>query len=119
MISLNVEKAEQMPRLSGLLKALRNTVRDNDFKVAQHLRCQLAGQLAGMKQSIDKGLRDQLEILFEISGQWVRGIGNRHDNKALMRQSIEQMLRKFRRLAARRSAADQKVKERRATGPTD
>jgi hypothetical protein len=100
MISSNVGQDEQMLRLCGLLKALRDTVRNNDFKVAQRLRF----RLAGMKQHIEEGLHDQLEKLSEISGQWIRGVGNRHEDKVLIKQLIERALRRFRRSKARRLA---------------
>jgi hypothetical protein len=87
----NVEQEYQILRLSGLLKALRNAVRDNDFRVAQKLRC----ELASIKQRFKGGLHDQLDQLFVISGQWVLGGGHRHEDKILVKQLINKVLGRF------------------------
>jgi hypothetical protein len=72
-----------------LLKDLRQAVGDNDFREAQRLR----SALAKAKRVVEGPSRDGLDDLFEICGQWVQNVGNRHDNKRLIRQSIRRILR--------------------------
>jgi hypothetical protein len=74
--------------LRVFLKGLRDAVRDNDFRKAQGLRL----VLANAKRSVEGPLRDGLDDLFEMSGHWVRNVGNRHDNKRLIQQSIRRIL---------------------------
>jgi hypothetical protein len=71
----NAQQPISQQHLYGLLKALRHTLRD-DFKVAQRLR----SMLGWVKKHVEEPFRDDLEDLFKISGQWVRGVGNRHDD---------------------------------------
>jgi hypothetical protein len=87
---MNSNAQQPIPRqhLHGLLKALRHVLRDNDFKVAQRLR----SMLGGVKKHVEEPFRDDLEDLFKISGQWVWNVGNRRDNKRLIKQSIRRIL---------------------------
>jgi hypothetical protein len=61
----------------------------DDFREAQRLR----SVLAKAKKVVEGRSRDGLDDLFEICGQWVQNVGNRHDNKRLIRQSIRRILR--------------------------
>jgi hypothetical protein len=79
-------------RLSDVLKRLRQAVRANDFRMAQRLR----HRLVGAKRVAQEPLRDDLNDLFAISGQWVGNVGNRHDNKRHIQQSIRRILARFR-----------------------
>jgi hypothetical protein len=80
--------AQQNKPLRFLLKDLRQAVGDNDFREAQRLR----SALAKAKRIVEGPSRNGLDDLFEISGQWVQNVGNRHDNKRLIQQSIRQIL---------------------------
>ena len=59
------------------LKALRYAVRLNDFRLAQRLRMALTATL----RHIDEPVRDEVAHLVDISGLWVRNIGDRHKIK--------------------------------------
>jgi hypothetical protein len=72
----------------SLLKDLRNAVLANNFREAQRLR----SSFVNVKRVVEGRLRDNLEDLFEISCQWVQNVGNRHDNKRLIQQSIRRTL---------------------------
>jgi hypothetical protein len=80
--------AQQNKPLRFLLKDLRQAVGDNDFREAQRLR----SALAKAKRAVEGPSRDGLDDLFEIIGQWVQNVGNRHDNKRLIQQSIRRIL---------------------------
>jgi hypothetical protein len=80
--------AQRHKTLLDLLKALRHVVLTNDFRAAQRHRL----VLANAKRFVEDPLRDHLNDLFEISGQWVRGVGNRHDNRRLIQRSIGRIL---------------------------
>jgi hypothetical protein len=80
--------AQQNNPLRFLLKDLHQAIGDNDFRKAQGLRL----VLANARRSVEGPLRNGLNDLFEMSGQWVRNVGNRHDNKRLIQQSIHRIL---------------------------
>ena len=61
----------------GRIKGLRNAVRLNDFRLAQRLRMALTATL----RHIDEPVRDELAHLVDVSGLWVRNIGDRHKIK--------------------------------------
>ena len=61
----------------GQIKALRYAVRLNDFRLAQRLRMALIATL----RHIDEPVRDELAHLVDVSGLWVRNIGDRHKIK--------------------------------------
>ena len=63
--------------LVGRIKGLRYAVRLNDFKLAQRLRMALTATL----RHIDEPVRDEVARLVDISGLWVRNIGDRHKRK--------------------------------------
>ena len=60
--------------LAGRIKGLLYAVRLNDFKLAQRLRMALVATL----RHLDEPTRDQVARLVDISGLWVRNIGDRH-----------------------------------------
>jgi hypothetical protein len=77
-----VEKASKGVRkglslLVARVKALRRAVRADNFRLAQRLRMGLVLYLRHLKQP----LRNDVARLFEVSGLWVRNIGDRHDTK--------------------------------------
>src|SRR5215469_2798958 len=70
------------------VKALRNAIRINNFKRAQHLRMGLAGSL----RHLEPPLQDDIARLFEISGLWLRNVGDRHDTKRQIRGVIRRII---------------------------
>ena len=63
--------------LVGWIKGLRYAVRLNDFKLAQRLRM----ALTATPRHIDEPVRDEVARLVDISGLWLRNIGDRHKRK--------------------------------------
>jgi hypothetical protein len=68
---------KQSRSLAGRIKGLRFAVRLNDFKLAQRFRMGLAVTL----RHLDEPVRDDIARLVDVSGLWVRNVGNRHKNK--------------------------------------
>jgi hypothetical protein len=60
--------------LAGRVKGLRHAVRQNDFKLAQRLRMALFVTL----RYLDEPPRDNVARLVDVSGLWVRNVGDRH-----------------------------------------
>ena len=75
-------RAKGLKLLFGRVKALRLAVHLDNFRLAQRLRMGLAAYL----RHLEKPLRDDVARLFEISGLWLRNVGDRHVTK---RQSNE------------------------------
>ena len=63
--------------LVARVKALRRAVRVDNFRLAQRLRMGLVLYLRHLEQPLQNGVAR----LFEISGLWVRNVGNRHHTK--------------------------------------
>ena len=63
--------------LVARVKALRRAVRVDNFRLAQRLRMGLVLYLRHLEQP----LQNDVARLFEVSGLWVRNVGNRHHNK--------------------------------------
>ena len=84
-MKLHAQQRFKRLNLYGLVQSLRYVVRLNDLKTAQHLRARLA---LALRHPVDlaKPLHDELEELFEISGVWVRNVGDRHDAKRKIQQ---------------------------------
>jgi hypothetical protein len=59
------------------INGLRYAVRLNDFRLAQRLRMALIATL----RHIDEPVRDEVARLVDVSGLWVRNIGDRHKIK--------------------------------------
>ncbi len=88
-MKLSVQQGAVRLHLYGLVRSLSYVIRLNDLKTAQHLRARLAWVLR-RPNSLAKPLHGGLKELFEISGLWVRNVGNRHDSKLLIRRLIHQ-----------------------------
>jgi hypothetical protein len=88
---LNAQQRAQRLHLYGLVQSLSYVVRLNDLKTAQHLRARLIGVLS-RPHNLAKPLHDDLKELFEISGLWVRNVGNRHDIKLQIQRLIRRII---------------------------
>jgi hypothetical protein len=88
---LNAQQRAQRLHLYGLVQSLSYVVRLNDLKTAQHLRARLVGVLR-RSHNLAKPLHDDLKELFEISGLWVRNVGNRHDIKLQIQRLIRRII---------------------------
>jgi hypothetical protein len=88
---LNAQQRAQRLHLYGLVQSLSYVVRLNDLKTAQHLRARLIGVLR-RPHNLAKPLHDDLKELFEISGLWVRNVGNRHDIKLQIQRLIRRII---------------------------
>src|SRR6185369_10911051 len=84
-MKLDAQERVERLRLYGLVQSLSYVVRLNDPKTAQHLRARLALALRS-PVGLTKRLRDELEELFELSGEWVRNMGDRRDVKGKIQQ---------------------------------
>jgi hypothetical protein len=98
---LNAQQRAQRLHLYGLVQSLSYVVRLNDFKTAQHLRAKLDWVLR-RPHNFTKPQHHDLKELFEISGLWVRNVGNRHDIKLQTRRLIGHIVRRLRSGPARR-----------------
>ena len=81
-------RAKGLELLSGRVKALRLAVDLDNFRLAQRLRMGLAAYL----RHLEKPLRDDVARLFEISGLWLRNVGDRHDTKRQVQRMIRRIL---------------------------
>jgi hypothetical protein len=63
--------------LVARVRALRRAVRVDNFRLAQRLRMGLALYL----RHLEGPLRNDVARLFEVSGLWVRNVGDRHRTK--------------------------------------
>ena len=89
-------KVEAQPRagrlqLYGLVQGLSYVVRLNDLKAPQHFRVRLAWVLRRPHDPA-KPLHGDLKELFEISGLWVRNVGERRDLKLQIRRLIRRIV---------------------------
>jgi len=78
-------------QLYGLVQSLSYVVRLNDLKTAQHFRARLAWVLR-RPHDLARPLHGDLRELFEISGLWVRNVGNRHDVKLQIQRLIRRII---------------------------
>jgi len=92
---LNAQQRIQRLHLYGLVQSLSYVVRLNDLKTAQHLRAKLAWVLR-RPHNFTKPLHHDLKELFEISGLWVRNVGNRHYIKLQTRRLIGRIVQRLR-----------------------
>jgi hypothetical protein len=81
-------RAKGLELLSGRVKALRLAVDLDNFRLAQRLRMGLAAYLS----HLERPLRDDVARLFEISGLWLRNVGDRHDTKRQVQRMIRRIL---------------------------
>ena len=81
-------RAKGLELLSGRVKALRLAVRLDNFRLAHRLRMGLAAYL----RHLEEPLRDDIARLLEISGLWVRNVGDRHQTKRQILQIIRRII---------------------------
>ena len=98
------QQRTQRLQLYGLVQGFSYVIGLNDFKIAQRLRARLAGILR-RPHDLEKPLHDDLEDLLEISGLWVRNVGNRHDIELQIRRLIGRIARRLRYRPVRRRMA--------------
>jgi hypothetical protein len=98
---LNAQQRAQRLHLYGLVQSLSYVVRLNDFKTAQHLRAKLDWVLR-RPHNLTKPQHRDVKELFEISGLWVRNVGNRHEIKLQTRRLIGRIVRRLRSGLVRR-----------------
>jgi hypothetical protein len=89
------QQRTQRLQLYGLVQGFSYVIGLNDFKIAQRLRARLAGVLR-RPHDLVKPLQDDLEDLLEISGLWVRNVGNRHEIKLQIRRLISRIIPRLR-----------------------
>jgi hypothetical protein len=89
------QQRTQRLQLYGLVQSFSYVIGLNDFKITQHLRARLAGVLR-RPHNLPKPLDDDLEELFEISGLWVRNVGDRHEIKLQIRRLIRRIVPRLR-----------------------
>ena len=80
-------------QLYGLVRSLSYVVRLSDLKTAQHFRARLAWVLR-RPHDIAKPLHGDLKELFDISGLWVRNVGERHDLKMQIQRLIRRIVQR-------------------------
>ena len=77
--------------LVARVKALRRAVHVDNFRLVQRLRMGLVPYVRHLEQP----LRNDVARLFEVSGLWVRNVGNRHETKRniqrISRRIIQQL----------------------------
>ena len=88
---MNAQQRAQRLHLYGLVEGLSYVVRLNDLRTTQHFRARLTGVLR-RPHNLAKPLHDELKELFEISGLWVRNVGNRHDIKLQIQRLIRRIV---------------------------
>ena len=96
-----VEKASKGLRkglslLVARVKALRRAVRVDNFRLAQRLRMGLVLHLKHLKQP----LRNDVAQLFEVSGLWVRNVGDRRQTKRTILRISRHIMQRLQPLVA-------------------
>ena len=74
--------------LVARVKALRRAVRVDNFRLAQRLRMGLVLYL----RHLEEPLRNDVARLFEVSGLWVRNVGDRRQTKRSTLQIIRRIM---------------------------
>jgi hypothetical protein len=111
---LRVDKVSQGLRkgfafLVARIRAIRDAVRVDNVRLAQRLRMKLVPYL----RRLDAPIRNDVLRLFQMSGLWVRNIGDRRDTK----RAIQRMSRRIiQRLDVRATHRWQLRSELSATG---
>jgi hypothetical protein len=77
--------------LAARVKALRRAVRVDNFRLAQRLRMGLVLYLRHLKEP----LRNDVARLFQVSGLWVRNVGDRHQTKRNIQRISRRIIRRF------------------------
>jgi hypothetical protein len=93
-MKLSAQQRAERFQLFGLVRGLSYVVRLNDIKTAQHFRARLAGVLR-RPHDLAKPLHGDLKELFEISGLWVRNVGERRDLKLQIRLLIRRIVERL------------------------
>ena len=93
-MKLSAERRAQRLYVYGLVRSLSYVVRLNDIKTAQHFRARLAWVLR-RPHDLAKPLHGDLKELFEISGLWVRNVGERHALGLQIRQLIRRIVERI------------------------
>ena len=73
------------------VKALRRAVLADNFRLAQRLRTGLGLYL----RHLEEPLRDDVARLFQVSGLWVRNIGDRHHTKRQIQRISRRIIRRL------------------------
>jgi len=74
--------------LADRVRALRRAVCVDNFRLAQRLRMGLALYLRHLKEP----LRNDVERLVQVSGLWVRNVGDRHQTKRNIQRIIRRII---------------------------
>jgi hypothetical protein len=74
--------------LAARVKALQRAVRVDNFRLAQRLRMGLVLYLRHLKEP----LRNDVARLFQVSGLWVRNVGDRHWTKRHIQRIIRRII---------------------------
>lgn len=99
-----VQAAKGLARLVARIKALRDAVRGNNFRTAQGLRLTLPLYVRHLKAP----LRNDILRLFEVSGLWVRNVGDRRQTKRSTLQLIRRIISRL-KIPTSVSTADAQV----------
>ena len=79
-------------------KALRDAVRVDNVRLVHRSRMNLVSQL----RRIDIPERDDVLRLFQVSGLWVRNIGDRRDTKRIIQQISRRIIERLNRRSPER-----------------
>jgi hypothetical protein len=77
--------------LVARVKALRRTVRVDNFRLAQRQRMGLALYL----RHLEEALRRDVARLLQVSGLWVRNVGDRHQTKRQIQLIIRRIIQRL------------------------
>jgi hypothetical protein len=77
--------------LAARVRALRRAVRVDNFRLAQRLRMGLGLYL----KHLEEPLRNDVGRLFQVSGLWVRNIGDRHHTKRQIQRIIRRIIQRL------------------------
>ena len=100
-VGLLVDKASKGLRkglslLVARVKALRRAVRVDNFRLAQRLRMGLVLYL----KHLNEPLRNDVARLFDVSGLWVRNVGDRHQTKRTILRISRHIMQRLQPLVA-------------------
>lgn len=78
--------------LYRFVEGLEDAVRNDDLTAAQHWRQRLSFAVEPYAAA-GEPLHDAVKQLFEISGKWVRGVGNRDETKHQINKLVERVIK--------------------------
>jgi hypothetical protein len=84
--------------LAARVKALRRAVRVDNFRLAQRLRMGLVLYL----RHLEEPLRKDVARLVEVSGLWVRSVGDRHHTKPQIQRIARRIIQRLDRATSNR-----------------